>query len=441
MQNQNPRHGYKLVKSLFGKYEEIPQYWQFEKLLNNSILKGRIGWQGLTTSEYRPQGEFYLVTGTEFQNGKIDWKACVFVDKDRYVQDPNIQLKKGDVLVTKDGTIGKVAFVDVLPRPATLNSGIFVIRPKDNSVLPLFLFYILNSRFFVKFLNRLQAGSTINHLYQKDFVNFSFPIPPIEEQQKIASILSRADDLIQKTAEVIEQTERLRKGLLQRLLTRGIGHTQFKKARFNSHYLTYEIPIEWRIDAIKNVSTKLVVSYVGVCDPYYTDESGIPMIRTTNVREGRLDLSNLKYVTREFHEKNKKSQLKQNDLLVARHGENGEACLFRGLGEANCLSCVIIRPDPELWAPEFFEIAFNFSIVRNQIARSTGGGVQTVVNTSEIGKVLIPVPSIQEQSRITSIISSVSSDLQNSRERLNELFKLKNGLVQKLLTGQIRVKV
>lgn len=132
--------------------------------------------------------------------------------------------------------------------------------------------------------------------------------------------------------------------MTQRPLIKGIGDSKFKKIKFGSHFLTYEIPDEWKVGSIKDVSSKLVVSYVGVCDPYYTDRDGVPMIRTTNVREGKLDLSDLKYVTRDFHEKNKKSQLRANDLLVARHGTNGEACMFRGLKEANCLSCVIIRP-------------------------------------------------------------------------------------------------
>ena len=123
-----PKSGYKIVKGLFGKYEEIPEKWKWEKLEDNSLLKGRIGWQGLTTTEYRQQGRFYLVTGTDFKNGQIDWINCVYVDEKRFIQDTNIQLKKGDVLITKDGTIGKTAFIDKIHLPATLNSGVFVVR-------------------------------------------------------------------------------------------------------------------------------------------------------------------------------------------------------------------------------------------------------------------------------------------------------------------------
>jgi type I restriction enzyme S subunit len=148
----------------------IPSDWESINMSEHSILKARIGWQGLTTAEYLSSGKYYLVTGTDFVDGKVNWTSCHFVDKYRYIQDKNIQLVIGDVLLTKDGTIGKVGFVDTLPLPATLNSGVFVIRPRNRAYDSLFLYFILNSNIFSDFLFKLQAGSTISHLYQKDFV-------------------------------------------------------------------------------------------------------------------------------------------------------------------------------------------------------------------------------------------------------------------------------
>ncbi|MDT9702140.1 restriction endonuclease subunit S, partial [Streptomyces sp. P17] len=131
---------------------------------NNSTLKARIGWQGLTTKEYLNSGHYGLITGTDFNGGKIVWEGCHFVEKDRYDQDVNIQLKNNDVLITKDGTIGKAAYIENLPFPATLNSGVFIIRPLNDSYEPKYFYYVLMSRFFTEFLNKLAAGSTISHL-------------------------------------------------------------------------------------------------------------------------------------------------------------------------------------------------------------------------------------------------------------------------------------
>ena len=152
----------------------IPEDWDVLNLGKSSVLKARIGWQGLTTAEYLKSGDYYLITGTDFKEGYIDWDNCVYVEKERYIQDKNIQIKEDDILVTKDGTIGKVAFIDKVPKETTLNSGVFVVRPINKVYNQRYLYYVLMSEHFKDFLNRLTAGSTISHLYQKDFVFFDF---------------------------------------------------------------------------------------------------------------------------------------------------------------------------------------------------------------------------------------------------------------------------
>jgi type I restriction enzyme S subunit len=193
--------------------------WEILNMSEKSSLKARIGWQGLTINEYLRNGDYYLVTGTDFANGRINWSSCCFVDAHRYVQDKNIQLKSNDILLTKDGTIGKVGFVDSLPSPATLNSGVFVIRPKGDAYCALFFYYVLTSRIFENFLLKLQAGSTISHLYQKDFINFSLLAPPVDEQHAIATILSDMDAELATLEQRRDKTRALKQGMMQELLT------------------------------------------------------------------------------------------------------------------------------------------------------------------------------------------------------------------------------
>ena len=169
---------------------------------------------------FRSSGDFYLVTGTEIENGRISWSACHFVDEKRYNQDKYIQLKPRDVLVTKDGTIGKVALVSNLPGPATLNSGIFVVRPIGDSFNPEFFYFLLCSKIFSDFLGQLAAGSTINHLYQKDFVSFLYRTPPTEEEQAaIANVLNGIDSELTALETRLEKTRSIKQGMMQELLT------------------------------------------------------------------------------------------------------------------------------------------------------------------------------------------------------------------------------
>lgn len=176
--------------------------WVKINLAKNSRLKARIGWQGLTTAEYLDEGYSYLITGTDFKDGRINWNGCHYVNYDRYVQDPNIQVSNGDLLLTKDGTIGKVAYISDLNRPATLNSGVFVVKPITDAYTAHFMFYVLESSVFKEFLQQLSAGSTINHLYQKDLVKFDLYVPPTtEEQEAITGILCDMDLDIYKLEE------------------------------------------------------------------------------------------------------------------------------------------------------------------------------------------------------------------------------------------------
>lgn len=194
--------------------------WVELNIFDSSILKARIGWQGLTTEEYLRYGEYFLVTGTDFLDGKIIWETCFYVNQERYSQDKNIQLKNEDVLITKDGTIGKVAYIDELPGYATLNSGIFVIRPKGEIYLSLYLYYVLKSSYFSDFLRRLQAGSTIVHLYQKDFIGFNFLAPKtLKEQKAIAQVLSDMDTEIEALEQKRDKYKAIKQGMMQELLT------------------------------------------------------------------------------------------------------------------------------------------------------------------------------------------------------------------------------
>jgi type I restriction enzyme S subunit len=160
------------------------------------------------------------VTGTDFKNGYIDWGNCHFVDESRYKQDKNIQLRKHDVVVTKDGTIGKVALINHLDKPATLNSGIFVIRAIEGAFHPGFFFYLMCSSVFSEFLAQLSAGSTINHLYQKDFVTFVYKTPAtLSEQEEVALTLCDMDAEIAALESKLVKYRQLKQGMMHTLLT------------------------------------------------------------------------------------------------------------------------------------------------------------------------------------------------------------------------------
>lgn len=181
--------------------------------------KARIGWQGLKKHEYLRSGYSYLIGGTDFNNGTVSLDNISYVSKERYDMDTNIQVSENDVLVTKDGTIGKVAIVPELNKPATLNSGVFVFRT-NSRLVPAFLFRVLQSSVFREFIDTLSAGSTIKHLYQKDLKKFEFEIPvDMKEQEAIAAVLTAMDEEIRDLETEREKMIQIREGAMDDLLT------------------------------------------------------------------------------------------------------------------------------------------------------------------------------------------------------------------------------
>lgn len=205
------------IKLLFREmFEKLKTY---EKIGDICTVKARIGWQGLTRKEYLEDGEYNLVTGIDFKGNKIDFDKCYYVTKQRYEQDKNIQLKVGDVLVTKDGTIGKVALIEELKKPATLNSGVFVVRDKKNKLIPQYLKSALLTSNFENFINSLKTGSTIAHLNQEAFLKYKIPVPSIEEQKNFEMVSNQIDTQKIQLERLIANYKTLKKGLMQRLLT------------------------------------------------------------------------------------------------------------------------------------------------------------------------------------------------------------------------------
>lgn len=205
------------IKSLFSEmFEKLKAY---EKIGDICTIKARIGWQGLTRKEYLEDGEYHLVTGIDFKGNKIDFDKCYYITKQRYEQDENIQLKVGDVLVTKDGTIGKVALIEELKKPATLNSGVFVVRDKKNKLIPKYLKSALLTANFENFINSLKTGSTIAHLNQAAFLKYKIPVPPIEKQKNFEMISNQIDKQKIELEKLIANYKTLKKGLMQQLLT------------------------------------------------------------------------------------------------------------------------------------------------------------------------------------------------------------------------------
>lgn len=405
----------------------IPEDWEATRIDKLCCLKARIGWQGLTTGEYLPQGDYVLVTGTDFNDGYIDWKNCCYVSKWRYDQDINIQIKEGDVLISKDGTIGKVAFLDSIPGPGTLNSGVFVVRPKQDNVMnKAYLSWIFKSIWFKSFIDQLTAGSTINHLYQKDFVKFQLVYPnDISEQSRIATALSAIDNLISELGKLIDKKRAIKQGAMQQLLT---GKKRLKG--FNEPWVEKKLGEDALI--LRGGSPRPIEDYI-------TDsQDGLNWIKIGDVKP------NDKYF-RKTAEKikkeglNKTRQVKKGDFILSNSMSFGRPYI---LDIDGCIhdGWLVIQDYQETYDMLFLYYILCSDAVMNQYASMAAGSSVQNLNKEKVANVLLYAPSsLKEQSAIAKVLSSMDEEisfLEAKREKYNAI---KQGMMQQLLTGKIRL--
>lgn len=215
LQKMFPKNGEKVPEIRFPGFTHD---WEQRKLSELTTINARIGWQNLRTSEFLDSGDYMLITGTDFKDGGIDYSNIHYIDKERYDQDKKIQIQNNSILITKDGTLGKVAYVERLSMPATLNAGVFNVRVREGTdVDSKYLFHYLKAPFLLKYADAQSTGGTIKHLNQNVLVNFPIPLPIIEEQIKIGTFFKQLDNTITLHQRKLEHLQLQKKGLLQQM--------------------------------------------------------------------------------------------------------------------------------------------------------------------------------------------------------------------------------
>lgn len=194
--------------------------WEQRKLSELASIHARIGWQNLRTSEFLDSGDYMLITGTDFNDGAINFSTCHYVERERYEQDRNIQIHNGSILITKDGTLGKVAYVQGVSMPATLNAGVFNVQIKDaNIVDEKYLFQYLKAPYLMDYVSKKATGGTIKHLNQNILVDFPVVMPKKSEQILIGAYFQQLDSLITFHQRKLEKVQKIKQGMMQQLLT------------------------------------------------------------------------------------------------------------------------------------------------------------------------------------------------------------------------------
>ena len=319
------------------------------------------------------------------------------------------QLQENDILFSIAGAIGRTAIVTKDCLPANTNQALAIIRIPQGVIDYRFLLYALQSDAIIEQAEKQKQGVAQLNLSLQNINDFEIPFFTEEEQLTVVEVLSSVDSLLSTRIAQLEQLDEL------------------VKSRFIELMASAELSEKMTVEQI---TERVKVGFVGTCEKYYTDDSGIPMLRTGNITDHGIDMSDIKYVTAEFHGKNKKSQIHSGDLLIARHGSNGQANVYDG-PEAQCLNAVVIVPNQAVAKSVFLAGLINSPEVKQQIDRTLVGSTQHVVNTKSIANLMVRIASLEVQEQYESFVEQTDKSKLAVQQSLEKLETLKKALMQK----------
>lgn len=421
---------------------KIPNHWIVNRVSRITYVKGRIGWKGLTSEEFIDEGP-YLVTGTDFQNGRIDWSGTYHVNEIRFNDDPFIVLQKDDVLITKDGTIGKVAQVQDLPGPATLNSGIFVTRPLSNSYIQRYFYWILNSGIFSDYVDYSSSGTTIQHLYQNVFEQFLLPIPPRPEQFQVSNHLdtktAQIDSLIEKIEQKIELLKELRTTLICQCVTKGLDpNVEMKDSGIE---WIGEIPKYWEIKKITYITTRIGSGATPKSDNkrYYSNGT-IPWLVTGDLIDSRISEVTNQITPLAIDEYSTLKIWPSHSLVIAMYGATiGKLGLLNFPSTVNQACCVCVFTSDN--SPKYWFYAMLAS--RMRILSMSYGGGQPNISQDLLKSLRFASPPLCNQTQISQFLDKKTSQIDSLIEKLERKIELhkeyRQSLISNVVTGKIRV--
>ena len=398
----------------------IPEEWEFVRLGDEKVSQIVMG-QSPPSSTYNK-----IQKGLPFLQGNMEFRET-YPSPSVYCSEPIKVADKEDVLISVRAPVGEV---NISPSRLCIGRGLAAIRCKPNRTSNLFLFYYL--KYIRKNFEGISAGSTFKAIRKNDLDQLKIPLPPLPEQKKIAEILSTVDQAIEKVDGAIEKTQRLKKGLMQELLTKGIGHKEFKDTEIG------RIPKEWEVLKLGEIGEleRGKFAYRPRNDPRFYG-GRYPFIQTGDIAEANGIIK--KYYQTLNEDGFKISKLfKKGTIVISIAGNIGDVGI---LDFDSCFpdSIVGIKGDSEK-ANNLF-LMYLLQKFKRELDSIAPRSTQKNINLGILEAFKLPLPSLPEQKKIAEILSGMDERLELLRRRKERLEKIKKGLMEDLLTGRKRVKL
>ena len=412
------------------KSTQLPRGWELVKL-GDTITELK---NGFATGKRDQSGIVQVRMNNVTTDGKLTFTNYLKVPIPENVN--FWTLKSGDFLFNNTNSValvGKSTIFYDAPFPCTFSNHFTRIRFNEDFIIPEF---VLN-HFILLWRKGYFKSVAIRHVGQaavqtKYIEKLKIPLPPLPEQKKIAQILTTMDNAIQKVDEAITTTQRMKKGLMQELLTKGIGHTTFKEVKGVG-----TVPEAWDVVKINSIGDVITGKTPSTSNKLFWN-GDIPFITPGEIAVGKYANQSNRYLTLKGVDNVAKLLPKDTVMVVCIGSTIGKVAMtFQDSVTNQQINSIIC--DGDIADPSF--LFYSISRKSMLIKSIAGTAAVPIIKKSLFEQITIPLPPLPEQKKIAEILSTVDRKIELERKRKEKLERIKKGLMNDLLTGKVRVKV
>lgn len=361
-----------------------------------------------------------------------------------WVTHPGKMAKKGDILISVRAPVGEINIAD---QDYCIGRGLAAIRFK-NRIDPDYGWYAIS--FYKGQINRFAQGSTFLAVNSNDIRSIEIPMLEESEQLKIAKVLTTVDDAIEQTETLIRKYQRIKQGLMQDLLTRGVDENgELRNANLLAKTSIGNFPQHWNITTLGDIHAK----YGGVIQtgPFGSQlhsfeyvQEGIPVIMPQDIVDnGMINVQNIARISGKKASELSRHVVQANDVVFARRGDLSRCSAIkdREVGWLCGTGCMLVRFSPKIIDSGWLAAIYRHDIGQRQIQARAVGSTMVNLNSQLLKELFVPLPDIKEQKAIMQILEAQERLISLERSNLVKMNLIKHGLMQDLLTGKVRVNV
>ena len=403
---------------------EIPESWEWCKLIDLCHIYGRIGFRGYTKEDLVPCNGAITLSPSNIVDGKMNYDNCTFISWDKYNESPEIQIFEGDILLVKTGSsFGKCAYVEKLPQKATINPQFVVL--KYISCNPRFLTLLLQSRYARENYDEFVLGTAIPTFTQVVLGDMLLPLPSIAEQTRIVNEVERwftvIDELESNEGDLLKAIDQAKSKILD-LAIHGklvpqdptdepainlLKRINPKFETCDNVYDTTQLPDSWCWAKLEPLSTDSADGPFGsnLKKEHYTQNKEVRIIQLSNIGEEGWREENTKYTTFEHLKDISRSEVMPNDIVIAKMMPAGRAILCPNIEKKYVLSSDAVKFHlREELDCKYILYAINSETFRKQVYEDVQGVTRVRTSLQKLRKYCIPLPPFNEQYRIVAKI-------------------------------------